>query len=141
MRLSIHSKSAMRSSMPAPRLRYALFPTKTSHFHSIWIESICSIPRHKSEGSSIMSTLSLEKVTKRFRSDVSLNKVSLGVQAGEFVVLLGRTGVGKAALLRCVAGVEKMDSGDVLIGGENVKAQAPAERDLAFVFQNYALYP
>src|SRR5260221_7096322 len=88
-----------------------------------------------------MSTLSLEEVTKRFGSNVALNNVSLEVHDREFVVLLGPTGAGKTTLLRCVAGLEKMDSGDVLIGGENVKAQAPAERDLAFVFQNYALYP
>src|SRR5258708_7226718 len=88
-----------------------------------------------------MSTLSLEKVTKRFGSNVALNNVSLEVHDREFVVLLGPTGAGKTTLLRCVAGLEKMDSGDVLIGGENVKAQAPAERDLAFVFQNDGLYP
>jgi multiple sugar transport system ATP-binding protein len=88
-----------------------------------------------------MSSLTLEKVTKRFGTNVALNSVDLHVNDREFVVLLGPTGAGKTTLLRCVAGLEKMDGGDVLIDGQNVKAQAPAERDLAFVFQNYALYP
>jgi ABC-type sugar transport system ATPase subunit len=88
-----------------------------------------------------MSTLTLEKVTKRFGSNVALNDVSLEANNREFVVLLGPTGAGKTTLLRCVAGLEKMDDGVVLIDGENVNNRAPAERDLAFVFQNYALYP
>ncbi len=88
-----------------------------------------------------MSTLTLENVTKRFGSNIAINNVSLEAQNREFVVLLGPTGAGKTTLLRCVAGLEKMDAGVVFIDGENVNARAPAERDLAFVFQNYALYP
>jgi multiple sugar transport system ATP-binding protein len=88
-----------------------------------------------------MSTLTLEKITKRFGSNTALNNVSLEIHDREFVVLLGPTGAGKTTLLRCVAGLEKMDAGAILIDGENVKDQSPAERDLAFVFQNYALYP
>src|SRR5258708_9898712 len=88
-----------------------------------------------------MSTLTLENVPKRFGSNIAINNVSLEAQNREFVVLLGPTGAGKTTLLRCVAGLEKMDAGVVFIDGENVNARAPAERDLAFVFQNYALYP
>ena len=88
-----------------------------------------------------MSTLTLENVTKRFGANIAVNNVSLDAQNREFVVLLGPTGAGKTTLLRCVAGLEKMDAGVVFIDGENVNARAPAERDLAFVFQNYALYP
>lgn len=88
-----------------------------------------------------MSSLSVQSVTKRFGSNVALNEVSLDINDREFVVLLGPTGAGKTTLLRCVAGLERMDSGDVWIDKDSVRNQSPAERDLAFVFQNYALYP
>src|SRR5215813_3150510 len=88
-----------------------------------------------------MSSLSVRGVTKRFGSNVALNSVSLEIIDREFVVLLGPTGAGKTTLLRCVAGLERTDSGDVFIDQQNAKSQVPAERDLAFVFQNYALYP
>jgi multiple sugar transport system ATP-binding protein len=88
-----------------------------------------------------MSSLSIQKVTKRFGSNIALNDLSLDIHDREFVVLLGPTGAGKTTLLRCVAGLERIDAGDIFIGQQNVKSQAPAERDLAFVFQNYALYP
>src|SRR5215470_17790393 len=88
-----------------------------------------------------MSSLSIRSVTKRFGSNVALNNISLDINDREFVVLLGPTGAGKTTLLRCVAGLEHTDSGDIFIDQQNVKNQAPAERDLAFVFQNYALYP
>src|SRR5258708_31900288 len=87
-----------------------------------------------------MSTLSLEKVTKRFGSNVALNNVSLEVHDREFVVLLGPTGAGKTTLLRCVAGLEKMDSGDVLIGGGKVKTQTPPPRRLTLVFPKNLLF-
>src|SRR5690349_21055186 len=88
-----------------------------------------------------MSSLTIEKVTKRFGSNIAVNGVSLAINDREFVVLLGPTGAGKTTLLRCVAGLERPDSGDIFVDAQNVKGQAPAERDLAFVFQNYALYP
>jgi multiple sugar transport system ATP-binding protein len=88
-----------------------------------------------------MSSLSIQKLTKRFGTNTALNDVSLEINNREFVVLLGPTGAGKTTLLRCVAGLERPDGGDILIDGQSVKDQAPAERDLAFVFQNYALYP
>ncbi|MEP7288351.1 MAG: ABC transporter ATP-binding protein [Chloroflexota bacterium] len=88
-----------------------------------------------------MSSISVRKVTKQFGSNVALNEVSLDIDDREFVVLLGPTGAGKTTLLRCVAGLERLDNGDIFIEQQNVKSQAPAERDLAFVFQNYALYP
>jgi multiple sugar transport system ATP-binding protein len=97
--------------------------------------------KRRSESTNAMSSLSIQKVTKRFGANVALNDVSLDVNDHEFVVLLGPTGAGKTTLLRCVAGLERTDGGEVFIDGQNVKNQAPAERDLAFVFQNYALYP
>lgn len=88
-----------------------------------------------------MSSLSIQKVTKRFGSNIALNELSLEINDHEFLVLLGPTGAGKTTLLRCVAGLERLDSGKVFIDQQDVKNQVPAERDLAFVFQNYALYP
>src|SRR5258708_23402919 len=88
-----------------------------------------------------MSTIRIEAVTKRFGSNVAVNKVSWEIEDREFVVLLGPTGAGKTTLLRCVAGLEKPDEGDVFLDDKSVKKQSPAERDLAFVFQSYALYP
>ncbi len=88
-----------------------------------------------------MSSISIQHMTKRFGSNVAVNDVNLEIKDREFVVLLGPTGAGKTTLLRCVAGLERPDGGTVSIDGQDIKAQAPAERDLAFVFQSYALYP
>ena len=88
-----------------------------------------------------MSSITLQHITKRFGSNVALNDVNLEIHDREFMVLLGPTGAGKTTLLRCVAGLEKLDVGLVNIAGHDVKNQSPAERDLAFVFQSYALYP
>ncbi|MCL6510014.1 MAG: ABC transporter ATP-binding protein [Anaerolineae bacterium] len=88
-----------------------------------------------------MSTVELRNITKRFGSVVALHDVSFTVQDGEFFVLLGQTGAGKTTTLRVVAGLERQDAGDVLFDGEPVNDATPAERDTAFVFQYYSLYP
>jgi len=82
-----------------------------------------------------------ERVTKRFGSHVAADAVDLDVHAGECLVLLGPSGCGKTTLLRLVAGLEALDSGAIWIGDRRVDALEPAERDVAMVFQNYALYP
>jgi len=82
-----------------------------------------------------------ERVTKRFGSHVAADAVDLDVHAGECLVLLGPSGCGKTTLLRLVAGLEPLDSGAIWIGDRRVDALEPAERDVAMVFQNYALYP
>lgn len=88
-----------------------------------------------------MATVELQNITKKFGNVVAMNGVSFTVKDGEFFVLLGQTGAGKTTTLRIVAGLEKQNEGDVLFDGANVNAATPAERDTAFVFQYYSLYP
>ncbi|MGI8611490.1 MAG: ABC transporter ATP-binding protein, partial [Sphingomicrobium sp.] len=70
-----------------------------------------------------------------------LGDVDLAVEDGEFLVLVGPSGCGKSTLLRAIAGLDEVDSGDVLIGDRRVNDLAPAKRGIAMVFQSYALYP
>lgn len=88
-----------------------------------------------------MADVRLDGVTKRFRDVEAVANLSLEISDGELVVLLGPTGAGKTTTLRLVAGLEKPDDGRVIIGGEDVTAEPPAVRDVAFVFQQYSLYP
>jgi multiple sugar transport system ATP-binding protein len=85
--------------------------------------------------------LSLQQVSKGFGTTRVLEDVSLEAGSGEFLTLLGPSGCGKSTLLRIIAGLETADSGSVSIGGRAVDSLAPAERDVAMVFQTYALYP
>ena len=88
-----------------------------------------------------MAEVSLKNVSKSFGKTQAVVDVDLTVPDGAFVVLLGPTGAGKTTTLRLIAGLEKPDSGDILIGGESVKGLTPAQRDVAMVFQQYSLYP
>ncbi len=88
-----------------------------------------------------MAEVHLVNLVKRFGDLVAVNKVSLQISDGEFFVLLGPSGCGKTTTLRCIAGLEVPDEGDVFIDGLRVNRLPPADRDIAFVFQNYALYP
>jgi ABC-type sugar transport system ATPase subunit len=82
-----------------------------------------------------------EEVTKRFGAHAAVNHITLEVDAGECLVLLGPSGCGKTTLLRLLAGLERLDSGAIWIGDRRVDGLEPAARDVAMVFQNYALYP
>lgn len=88
-----------------------------------------------------MAGITIDKVAKRFGGAVALQEISLGVQDGEFVALLGPSGCGKTTLLRIIAGLETQSSGRVLIGERDVSSLKPAQRGLAMVFQNYAVFP
>ncbi len=88
-----------------------------------------------------MADVELRNITKSFDKDIGLEKVSLKINDGEFVVLLGPTGAGKTTTLRLIAGLEKPDSGEIWIDGRNVVNDSPAQRDVAMVFQQYSLYP
>jgi len=88
-----------------------------------------------------MSRVELANVTKRFPTVTALKSVSFSFAHGEFFVLLGPTGAGKTTTLRIVAGLEKQDSGTISMDGQNIDQRTPAERDVAFVFQQYSLYP
>jgi multiple sugar transport system ATP-binding protein len=88
-----------------------------------------------------MSSVSLQSITKRFGEKTALNDLNLEIQDQEFFVLLGPTGAGKTTTLRVIAGLEKQDGGNVLFDGEPMDGAVPADRDVAFVFQQYSLYP
>ncbi len=88
-----------------------------------------------------MSNVELRGITKHFPSVTALKDVSFSIQNGEFFVLLGPTSAGKTTTLRILAGLEKQDEGNVLFDGQPVDALTPADRDIAFVFQQYSLYP
>ncbi|OYT74050.1 MAG: glycerol-3-phosphate ABC transporter ATP-binding protein [Armatimonadetes bacterium JP3_11] len=82
-----------------------------------------------------------EKVTKRFGSVVAVNRLTLHIQPGEFMVLVGPSGCGKTTALRMLAGLEDPTEGAIYIGDRCVNEVSPRDRDIAMVFQNYALYP
>jgi len=88
-----------------------------------------------------MATLELRRIAKKFGDTTALHPSSLNVPDGEFVVLVGPSGCGKTTLLRMIAGLESPSDGDILIGGRRVNNLEPSARDIAMVFQNYALYP
>jgi multiple sugar transport system ATP-binding protein len=88
-----------------------------------------------------MSSLEIRNVNKRFGNVHALQDLSLIANDGEFLVLLGPTGAGKTTTLRCIAGLEKLDSGEIYMDGKPLGKTSPAERNAALVFQSYALYP
>ena len=88
-----------------------------------------------------MATVSVRSVRKAFGSVEVLHGVDVEVEDGEFVILVGPSGCGKSTLLRMIAGLENVTRGEIAIGGRVVNNVAPKERDIAMVFQNYALYP
>jgi multiple sugar transport system ATP-binding protein len=88
-----------------------------------------------------MSTIDLRKIGKRFGAFQAVKDVDLSVKSGEVVCLLGPSGCGKTTTLRMIAGLERVTSGDVIIAGQNMNDLPPAKRDIAMVFQFYALYP
>jgi ABC-type sugar transport system ATPase subunit len=88
-----------------------------------------------------MADLQLRNLVKRFGDVTVVQQLDLSVASGEFVVLLGESGCGKSTTLRMVAGLEEVTEGQILIGGRDVTNAHPMARDIAMVFQNYALYP
>jgi sn-glycerol 3-phosphate transport system ATP-binding protein len=88
-----------------------------------------------------MANVSIRNVTKKFGKTEVIHGISCDIRDGEFIVILGPSGCGKSTLLRLVAGLEEISSGEIAIQGRVVNALEPADRDIAMVFQNYALYP
>ncbi len=89
-----------------------------------------------------MAEINIKNVSKEYGDGFkAVNDVSLDIADGEFMILVGPSGCGKSTLLRMIVGLEDITDGDILIGGERVNDKAPRNRNLAMVFQNYALYP
>ncbi len=89
-----------------------------------------------------MAEIALDDVTKVFPDGFeAVKKMNLDINDGEFMILVGPSGCGKSTALRMIAGLEEISQGEVKIGGEPVNDRAPKDRDIAMVFQNYALYP
>ncbi|MFK7890084.1 MAG: ABC transporter ATP-binding protein, partial [Granulosicoccus sp.] len=88
-----------------------------------------------------MADVAIENLSKSFGKQAALVDVSMRVDNGSFVVLLGPTGAGKTTTLRLISGLEKADSGSISIDGRPVNEETPAQRDVAMVFQQYSLYP
>src|SRR6516225_3722591 len=88
-----------------------------------------------------MAEVSLRKVVKRYDDVEAVRGIDLDIADHEFVVLVGPSGCGKSTTLRMIAGLEEITDGEIFIGGELVNDLPPKDRDIAMVFQNYALYP
>jgi len=87
------------------------------------------------------AVLEIRNLEKRFGTVEVLKSISLGMAAGDFLVLVGPSGCGKSTLLSCIAGLEEVSGGSIVIGGRDVTKVPPRDRDIAMVFQSYALYP
>src|SRR3954467_8194258 len=101
------------------------------------VTTVTSLRRH----GFLMADIVLRDVEKYCGDNYIIRKLNLEIRHREFVVLLGPSGCGKTTTLRAIAGLEEIDSGDILLDGKPIQGLRAAERDIAFVFQNYALYP
>src|SRR6187397_677944 len=89
-----------------------------------------------------MAAIEMKSIVKEYGDGfAAVNDVTIDVADGEFMILVGPSGCGKSTLLRMIVGLEDITSGDMIIGGERVNDKVPRNRNLAMVFQNYALYP
>ena len=88
-----------------------------------------------------MSALSITNVKKRFGPVEVLKGINIDIEDGEFLILVGPSGCGKSTLLNMIAGLDTISSGEISIGGRVVNDLSPKDRDIAMVFQSYALYP
>src|SRR5579859_1882605 len=89
-----------------------------------------------------MAEIVLDQITKRYPDGaLAVDKISMDIADGEFIILVGPSGCGKSTTLNMIAGLEDITEGELRIGGQVVNEKAPKDRDIAMVFQNYALYP
>ena len=90
-----------------------------------------------------MATLELRNVNKTYGAGLpdTLKNIELSIKEGEFLILVGPSGCGKSTLMNCIAGLETITGGAIMIGDQDVSGMSPKDRDIAMVFQSYALYP
>ena len=91
-----------------------------------------------------MAFIEIQNLFKRFKEVVAINRIGFEVNQGEMLTLLGPSGCGKTTTLRCIAGLEKPDEGDIIIDGKPMLSQGfvpPSKRGIGMVFQNYAVWP
>ncbi|AIR89669.1 sugar ABC transporter ATPase [Pseudomonas cremoricolorata] len=90
-----------------------------------------------------MARLELRNVNKRYGSGLpdTLKSIELAIDSGEFLILVGPSGCGKSTLMNCIAGLEEISGGEILVDGVDISGMSPKDRDIAMVFQSYALYP
>ena len=123
-----------------PRLRGRARSSPCIAFNSSWRSSAPRFKDSLREGSGHV-LLKLENLTKSFGTVEVLRNVSFEIEKGDLLVLLGESGCGKSTLLNCIAGLEEISSGRIEINGRDVTGIEPSDRDIAMVFQSYALYP
>ena len=88
-----------------------------------------------------MGAITIQELTKSYGETQVLKGIDLAINDGEFLILVGPSGCGKSTLMNCIAGLEDITSGELFIGEDNVTDVSPKDRDIAMVFQSYALYP
>jgi iron(III) transport system ATP-binding protein len=91
-----------------------------------------------------MAFIEIKNLFKRFKKVVAVNRISIDVKQGEMLTLLGPSGCGKTTTLRCIAGLERPEDGDIVIDGKSMIAEGfvqPSKRGIGMVFQNYAVWP
>ena len=88
-----------------------------------------------------MGSISLNGINKSFGSTEVLKNINLDIKDGEFLILIGPSGCGKSTLMNLIAGLEELNAGEIVIDGKDVSEESPKDRDIAMVFQSYALYP
>ncbi|HAG77979.1 MAG TPA: sugar ABC transporter ATP-binding protein, partial [Pseudomonas sp.] len=90
-----------------------------------------------------MASLELRNVQKSYGNSqiATLKDIALKIDAGEFLILVGPSGCGKSTLMNCIAGLENITGGEILVDSEDISQASPKDRDIAMVFQSYALYP
>ena len=110
-------------------------------FDSRFKVTIMQLPYKHPKEKPAMASVTYDHVTKKFNDTTAINDLNIAIEDKEFLVLVGPSGCGKSTALRCLAGLEEITGGRILIGQRDVSNVAPKDRDIAMVFQSYALYP